>query len=951
MADDIVEQIKARLRIEDVIEQDGYPLPKRGSYRKCTTPDLGGLIVNVNKQMYYWNSRAEWGDLIGWVEKRRGLDFKGAVEELAQRAGLPAPEWRGEDQAQRAAARAREEALDVAQRVFVRWFWKSEDARAYARGRGWTDDQAATAEDGQTEPEPGTLRLAMLGYSGDGSQGEREEMRKELELSGVDLDSPAAVSILGYRGNVHEWAKRHGIQLNDDWLANGYIPGMVGRKRLVYAHVRGGRVRYLSGRGIEQKFHYNLPDALVGKRQVYFNQAYSPSAEEVIIVEGQADAISLGQLGVAAVALAGVSPDEDIAEELKHHKAVYVGLDADTAGEKNRWRVADVLGPLARLVRWDSMQEYRRWGTDSAPVKDANDLLRAMIGAALPEDGQTAAVRGMLADAVTYVEGICAWAGGLRGAERDDGLVQALKVVNRLSKMQFSTYRSAVAKLMGIGTRELDNMLKALQQEEKMEKARGEPVYTWGGMVDGWLIEYLYDQDEDQASLAWRDPQGRIGSGDSVNIEGRCYMPSPPNETLKSGAVNFPSALGDRKSLAELLTYIKMYTASIYILPSDETAGLIAYWVLSTWVYDCFETVIYLRAMGGAGSGKSELIKRIGLISYRTMTANGAGSTSSLFRSLERYKGVVLLDEADLQQSDTENDMIKFYNLGAMRGNPIWRTIETTGPNGEKDWEAVSFQTFCPKLIAMRKDFKDDAVGTRSLTLKLNPREMTELRAAGVPLTINQEIRARAQALRNLLCRWRLETWQPEIPVDFDLYDMTISPRLNQVAGPLLAIARDDQAQQEEIRHTLREYYAETIIGQSMTIGARVLEAMWKIYQYPDLRKAMKIEADGAELLKVGDVTRIANDLINEMNDTGDDDADDNNKRKQELSSQRIGRIIRSDLQLKVSERRRDGFWVYWNGPRMEGLTTRYGINPADFKPVVKENGSGPVTAQQGTML
>lgn len=999
--DDIVEQIKARLRIEDVIEGDGYPLPKRGIYRKCTTAGTGGLIVNVNKQMYYWNSQAEWGDVIGWVEKRRGLDFKGAVEELCTRAGLPTPEWRGEDQAQRLAARAREEALDVAQRVFVRWFWRSPEAQVYARGRGWTGgeeggstgstqgtvDAGDPPEPGKPEPEPGTLHVAMLGYSGDGTEAERAEMRRELELAGVDLDSPTAVAILGKRGNVAEWARGHGLQLSDEWIANGYIPGMIGRKRLVYAHVRGGRVRYLSGRGIEQKYHYNLPEALVGKRQVYQNQAYSPAADEVILVEGQADAISLGQLGIAAIALAGVQADDDLGETLKGHRAVYIGTDADTAGMLAAWRLGELMGPMARLLPWSSPvdvnlapdananpqvkaqaaraaqiagalalsmrwpvgQELGRFATaegDDKPVKDGNDLLRAMVAREMGEDAQTATVRGLMAEAPTYLAAVCTWAGMLRGPERDEGLVQALKTYNKLSTMQRSQHRTPTAKALGIGTRELDNLLKALAQEEKAEKARGEPVYTWGGMVDGWLVEYLYDQADDRASLAWRDPQGRIGSGDSVNIEGRCYMPYPPNETLKSGAVMFPSGLGERKSLAELITYIKMYTASIYILPSDETAGLIAYWVLSTWVYDCFETVIYLRAMGGAGSGKSELIKRIGLISYRTMTANGAGSTSSLFRSLERYKGVVLLDEADLQQSDTENDMIKFYNLGAMRGNPIWRTIEVTGPNGEKDWEAVSFQTFCPKLIAMRKDFRDDAVGTRSLTLKLNPREMTELRAAGVPLTINQEIRARAQALRNLLCRWRLETWQPEIGVDFDLYDMTISARLNQVAGPLLAIARDDAAQQEEIRHTLREYYLETIIGQSMTLGARVLEAMWKIYQYPDLRKGMKVEADGSELIKVGDVTRITNDLINEMNDTGEEEDGSEKRKGQEMSSQRIGRIIRTDLQLKVSERRRDGFWVYWNGPRMEGLSTRYGINPEDFKPVVKE----PARARQGDL-
>lgn len=197
------------------------------------------------------------------------------------------------------------------------------------------------------------------------------------------------------------------------------------------------------------------------------------------------------------------------------------------------------------------------------------------------------------------------------------------------------------------------------------------------------------------------------------------------------------------------------------------------------------------------------------------MTANGAGTTSSLFRTLERYKGTVYIDEADISYSDTENDMVKFYNLGAMRDNPIWRTIEMTGPDGEKVWEAVSFQTFCPKLVAMRKEFKDDAVGSRSLTIHLQPREMTELVAAGIPLSINQTIRGKAEALRNMLVRFRLETWQPDIEIDQSLYDLTISARLNQVAGPLLAMAKDDDAQREDIKTTLREYYRESILNMS----------------------------------------------------------------------------------------------------------------------------------------
>lgn len=938
-----IELVKDRNPLEEVIEADGYPLSKRGVYWKCTTHGTGGLIVNTTRQLYYWNSQDEHGDVFTWVMARQHTDFKGAVEWLCRRAGLPDPNWGKEDATARVAARAKEDALVVAHRVFMRWLSQNDEARRYVASRGWTLEPG--------EEEPATFSAALLGYSGRGTPEELAQLRGELSLAGVDLESPVAIALLGKRGNVAAWGKALGLELEDDWILSDRIPGMVGNGRLVYAHVRGGRIRYLSARSIENKYHFNLARALVGERQLYFNQVYGPKSETCVIVEGQADAVSLGQLGIPAVALAGVKPAEDLALQLKGHKAVYIGLDADQAGISNAWKVADALGPMTRLFGWKTPR-YPAFtvGEAQGEVKDANDLLRAMQERRETPEAQAAYVRGLLEPASTYVEQICAWAGGKDGAARDEALPKALAVVARLDKFRLDQYKKDLAKLLRVDQRELATLLKSIAVVEAKEKTIGEPVYTWGGMIGGWLLEYLYDVEHDCASLAWRDPEGHVGSGESVIIDGRHYYPYPTNDALRSGAISFPSALGERKSIRELVAYIILYLKSIYLLPSEKMARLVAYWVLTTYVYDSFETCIYLRAMGGAGSGKSELIKRIGLVCYRTMTANGAGSTSALFRSVERYKGTVLLDEADLQQSDTENDMVKFYNLGAMRGNPIWRTVEITGPNNEKTWEAVSFQTFCPKLIAMRKDFRDDAVGTRSLTFKLVSREMTELKAGGIPLTINNTIRTRAQILRNLLVRWRLETWASEIEIDPDYYDLTISPRLNQVAGPLLALARDDPEQQEDIRQTLREYYAETIITQSMTLDARVIEAMWKIWNYPDLHaKMVKSDVTGEETLyriKVGDITTIANDIINAMNNE-EEPEDDSKFPTKGLKSQRVGRIIRNDLQLQVSTRQRDGFWVYWNEARLIGLSTKYGVTPEDFGPSAQV----PSQPVQGTLV
>ena len=327
-------------------------------------------------------------------------------------------------------------------------------------------------------------------------------------------------------------------------------------------------------------------------------------------------------------------------------------------------------------------------------------------------------------------------------------------------------------------------------------------------------------------------------------------------------------------------------------------------------------------------------MRRVGMVCYRLMIANGAGTAASLFRSVERYRPTVFIDEADLQQSDTTNDIVKFLNLGAMRNNPIWRLEEVTGEGGKKEFVERMYTTFCPKLIAMRKDFRDDAVGSRSLTFKIQPRETMELMAAKIPLEINNDMRARALAIRNLLLRWRLEHWLPEIPVDPNFYDFDISSRLNQVTGPLMAVAKDDPGLQAEMRRFLREYYAELTVSKSMTITARVIEALWKIYKYPDLHKQMVVQDAEGEKVLVGSVTRIANEIIDEMNSGGEKESEDEHKRrKDELSPQRIGRLIREELQLRVSGRTNKGFYAYWDQIRMEAVAKRYGINIEEVGP------------------
>ncbi len=319
--DDIVELVKRANPLEDVMEAMGTGL-QRGHGRYLRGMEHDSLVVDTHQQYYMWNSANESGDVIAWVMTRKNWEFKTAVEWLAERAHLPAPEWGREDNTVRLATRAREDALTVAARMFVKRLRANSPTSTYCGRRGWDVE---------------TVRLAGLGYTGEGMPEERKELEGELDMHQVEKDNPGRRAALG-------------------------IPAGM----LVYPHVIGGRVRYLSCRGIAEKIHYNLPKELAGPRQCYFNWLYSSREEACVIVEGQADAVTLGQWGYAAVALAGTSWKDHgqlITELRERHRELYVALDADQAGErglrgkKDEWELAFALGPMARIIKWSVISD------------------------------------------------------------------------------------------------------------------------------------------------------------------------------------------------------------------------------------------------------------------------------------------------------------------------------------------------------------------------------------------------------------------------------------------------------------------------------------------------------------------------------------------------------------------------------------------------------------------
>jgi hypothetical protein len=588
---------------------------------------------------------------------------------------------------------------------------------------------------------------------------------------------------------------------------------------------------------------------------------------------------------------------------------------------------------------------------------DLNDLCAGWMLAGLGPDEQAAQLQAILATSQPVIERIADDAGRLAPDDKDgdwsteyeDAIDTLVEMANKLGEKDLGKWRAKLARKAGMNLREFNNALAGKKKEKKASKDEQTIVYTFGGeQIGDYLVEYCFDPETQRSALAVRKlPDGKPEMKDEILIDGIKYraIPAVNDRIVMSETVVFPSRLAtERKSTRELAGVVEGFLKKYYLFDDPKTPRVISYYVLLTWLYDNFRTISYLRAKGDAGSGKSELMKRVGLCCYRLTKNNGAGTMASFFRMTETYKGTVYFDEMDLSDGGgADNEIVKFINLGAMDGNPVIRLDEVIDANGQKKYQPVPYRSFCPKLFAMRQDFSDNAVGSRSISFRLMGKEAEELLAHGVPFEITDEMDKHARNIRNLLLTWRMWEWRPgKRELGNNLVDPLVSSRMNQVTMPIKALAIDAQGNEDEqflteIRNLLREQYAEEVQARGMTVEARVVEAIWRIYTYPDLRaKALHIKDDGSMRIKIGDVTVVVNDIMNEMKaDKGlesqtvtDEEQKEKRKKGRDVEARRVGNVIREVLGLKILDRTRDGYFFVWDDLRMSVMGRKYGVMP-----------------------
>ena len=399
-----VERLKETVRIEEVVAKTGgLTVYRRGKY--FTSKEHDSLSIDPERGWFEWYSKGEGagarGDVIEWLLHWGGYpDFKEAVRFLSEETGLHY-EW-GEAETQAyAAKRERDDALTVIAGYLAGLLPKHEEAMTYADERGWSTE---------------TISRARLGWW----DGNRKALVDHLGMHQIEPGLDIVAAVLKMPANM-----------------------------LVYCHMDRGKCVYLQGRTIAgERRMWNLPTKLAGTRQPYWNHVYAHWSDLVVVVEGQADAITLGQWEIPAVALAGSSAGVGLIGQLRKHGKVYVALDADKAGAAAARQLAEALGPATPVVTWPNGGDANDWLQNGGSVKACLDLLAHAPIYALYRAGQWWHVPDL---------------------EKDDERRAVYELIASLFPYDYATHAEALAERMRLpNATALNKVIRAVKKERDM---------------------------------------------------------------------------------------------------------------------------------------------------------------------------------------------------------------------------------------------------------------------------------------------------------------------------------------------------------------------------------------------------------------------------------------------------------------------------------------------------
>lgn len=332
--EDQVEEIKRKTDIVGVVGSY-VVLKKMGRHHKGLCPfhseKTPSFMVNEEMGLYKCFGCGAGGDVIKFLMEIEGIEFREALERLAEKAGVKLVSRRRDDNDERAKML---EVMDLAARYY---HWLLMEGNAGAAAREYLKGRKINEK---------LMETFNLGFAMQSWEGVVNYLIKKKGYSEELLEKVGLVSRKSKEGGVYDkFRGRIMFPLQD---AGGKVVGFTGR--ILPSLAKDDEPKYM-----------NSPEtALYHKsRMLYgFFQAKKAIREKkrVVLVEGQMDCISSFASGVTeTVAVGGTALTEDQIELLARlADKIYLSMDADEAGSvaiKRSVELAEKRGMNIKVVQ------------------------------------------------------------------------------------------------------------------------------------------------------------------------------------------------------------------------------------------------------------------------------------------------------------------------------------------------------------------------------------------------------------------------------------------------------------------------------------------------------------------------------------------------------------------------------------------------------------------------
>ncbi len=349
---EVTDQIKERLGVAEVIGEY-LKLEKAGSNYKALCPfhneKTPSFMVNTEKNFWYCFGCQKGGDIFSFVMEMEGLEFREALERLADKAHVEIPRFQKVDKKEKGRKQRLFEILDWATKFYQHQLHQSSNTGKiveYLKKRGIDDNQTANFR---------------IGYAPDGWR----NLLSFLLQKGYNLGDINATGLLVQKENSPESSSESFYDRFRDRIIFPVID--------VNGKIVGYSARVAPGGDEKSAKYVNTPQTEIYDKSKVLYGLYQAKTEIkkqncAIAVEGNLDVVASFVAGIEnTIAISGTALTEEHAKIIKRYaEKVKLCFDMDEAGQNAMKKSTKTCLEAGLEVEIITMPDG---------VKDVNDLV------------------------------------------------------------------------------------------------------------------------------------------------------------------------------------------------------------------------------------------------------------------------------------------------------------------------------------------------------------------------------------------------------------------------------------------------------------------------------------------------------------------------------------------------------------------------------------------------